>query len=175
MFTKFKILLAFLFVISAATKFYAQDDMMMPKPIENQVFDAMVGDWTGESDMMGMKMTENMKVYWTLNHQFIVMEMNAFSKDNDKMDYSGMGIYGVDKDGNAKMWWFDDWGVDAIATGSGTFEGMMLKAKSSNTMYTEERTFEIKDGSIVSNWTSTMMGKDGKEMKMSGKTVYTKK
>jgi hypothetical protein len=42
-------------------------------------------------------------------------------------------------------------------------------------MYTDDRTFELKDGNIVCNWTSTMKGKDGKDMSMKGSTTYKKK
>jgi hypothetical protein len=171
----FKLFLTFLILGIAIGKAYSQDNMMPPKPVDNKVYDAMVGNWSGESDMMGMKMTEDLKIYWTLNHQFIIAELKAQAKDNANMTYSGMGVYGVDNSGNAKMWWFDDWGADAMATGTGTFSDMKLSSKSSNPMYTDERTFELKDGNMVSNWTSTMMGKDGKEIKMNGTTVYKKK
>lgn len=173
--TSIKIFLTLFVLTAVSAKIYTQDDMMMPKPLDNKIYDAMTGEWTGESEMMGMKYQEDMKIYWTLNHQFIIMEIKDVAKDNPKMTYDGIGIFGVDKNGNAKMWWFDDWGTDAMATGSGTFEGNTLKAKSTNPTYTDERTFEIQDGNLVSNWTSTMQGNDGKEIKMSGKTVYKKK
>jgi len=171
----FKLTLAMIILVFAGTKLFSQDDMTPPKPLDNKVLEGMVGEWTGESDMMGMKYTENVKAYWILNHQFVVMETNDISKDNPNMNYHGMGIVGVDKDGNAKMWWYDDWGADMMATGTGKFSENSLTVNSTNPMYKDDRTFELKDGGMVCSWTSTMMGKDGKEMKMNGSTTYKKK
>jgi hypothetical protein len=135
----------------------------------------MVGDWSGESEMMGMKYQEDAKIYWTLNHQYLIMETKDISKDNPNMTYGGMGVVGVSKDGSPKMWWFDDWGADASASGAGTFTDNSMHIKSANPMYTDDRTFELKDGTIVCNWSSTMKDKDGKEMSMKGSTTYKKK
>jgi len=172
--TTLKLSLAAIFIISAI-KIYAQDDMMSPKPVDNKVLEGMIGEWTGEADMMGMKYQEDVKNYWTLNHQYMIMEVKDISKDNPKMTYGGMGIIGVDKDGNAKMWWFDDGGAEMMATGSGTFTENKLSVKSTNPKYTDERSFELKDGNIICIWESSMRGKEGEEMKMNGKTIYTKK
>lgn len=170
-----KLFLTLIIFVFAFAKVYAQDDMSPPKPIDNKVYDAMVGEWTGESDMMGMKMTESLKIYWNLNHQFLFTELKMVGKDNSGIKYSGIGIFGIDKSGNAKTWWFDDWGAEAMATGSGTFGDMKLTMQSTNPMYTEERSFEMKDGAMTSSWNSTMKGKDGKDITMIGTTVYKKK
>jgi hypothetical protein len=169
----FIITLIFFAVISLKT--YSQDDMAPPKPVDNKVMDAMVGDWTGESTMMGMKFTDDMKSYWAMNHQYIIMESAMTSKDNPKTKYSGMGILGLDKDGNPVMWWFDDWGASAMMSGSGTFDGMKCHMISTNAMGKDDRTISFKEGNLVMNWEETMKAKDGKDMTMSGETVYKKK
>jgi len=171
-FKLFIILAAFIF---AGSKLMAQDDMTPPKPVDNKILEGMVGDWTGESEMMGMKYTEEAKIYWTLNHQYLIMETKYISKDNSSIVYNGMGIVGVSKDNSIKMWWFDDWGADASANGTGTFGNNSFHVLSSNPMYTDDRTFELKDGNIVCNWSSTMKDKDGKDMSMKGSTTYKKK
>jgi hypothetical protein len=154
---------------------YAQDEMMPPKPVDNKVYEAMVGDWTGESDMMGMKFNDEVKNYWSMNHQYIIMEVTQTSKDNPSMKYSGIGIMGIDKDGNPVMWWFDDWGASAMMSGSGTFDGMKCHMISTNAMGKDDRTVSFKNGDMVMSWVETMKGKDGKEMTMNGETVYKKK
>ncbi len=175
MYTSIKIFLACTIIILAGSRLYSQDDMAPPKPVDNKVLEGMIGEWSGESDMMGMKFQEDVKIYWTLNHQYVIMETKDVSKDNPKMAYGGMGIVGVSKDGSAKMWWFDDWGADASVSGSGTFTDNSVSIKSINPMYTDDRTFELKDGGMVCTWTSTMKDKEGKDMSMKGTTVYKKK
>ncbi len=156
-------------------KLYSQDEMAPPKPVENKVLDAMVGEWAGESDMMGMKFNEEAKIYWNMNHQYIFMETKDVAKDNPKMAYGGFLIIGFDKGGNAKTWWFDDWGADMMATDTCTFGDMKLTMNSTNPMYKDDRSFEMKDGNMVCSWTSSMQDKNGKEQKMTGTTVYKKK
>jgi len=156
-------------------KTYAQDDMTPPKPVDNKVLDAMVGDWVGESDMMGMKFNDEIKNYWSMNHQYIIMDVNQVMKDNPQMKFSGMGILGIDKDGNPVMWWFDDWGAPAMMTGTGNFDGMKCHMMSTNAMGKDDRVISFKNGDMVMTWNSSMIGKDGKEMKMNGETVYKKK
>ena len=157
--TTLKLFLILSMFVLAGTRLYSQDDMTPPKPVDNKVLEGMVGDWSGESEMMGMKYQEDAKIYWTLNHQYLIMETKDISKDNKSIVYNGMGIVGVSKDNSVKMWWFDDWGADASAIGTGTFSENSFHVNSTNPMYTDDRTFELKDGNIVCNWTSTMKGK----------------
>jgi hypothetical protein len=164
-----------LFTFLTSYKLQAQDSMMPPKPVDNKMFDAMVGEWTGTEDMMGTKMNEDVKIYWNLNHQFLFMELITTANDNPSMVYHGLGIYGFDKDGNVRVWWFDDWGAEAMATGSGTIDGMKFVSNSTNPMYTDDRTITFKGDDMVMSWTSTMKDATGKEMKMNGETVYKKK
>jgi hypothetical protein len=152
----------------------AAQDMTPPKPVENKVFDAMTGEWTSESNMMGTIYTENLKVYWHLNHQFIFMELKSASKSDPTKTYNGFGIFGADAGSSSKVWWFDDWGMGAVATGSGTFGDMKYLTTTSNAMYKGSHNFEIKgDGMVMTSNTTWMEGE--KEMKMEGKIVYKRK
>ena len=149
-------------------------EMGPPKPVENKVYDAMCGEWTGESNMMGAKMKEEMKIYWDLNHQFIFMELNSTGIDNPNMTYRGLGIFGVDKNGKAVMWWFDDWGAEGVATGTGTFEENKFISSLSNPMYKDSRVFDIKSDEILMTADMTMtMG--GQEMNMKESITFKRK
>ena len=169
------LILAVIIVNAISFKLFAQDDMMPPKPVDNKVLDAMVGDWVGESSMGTMKFNDEVKDYWSLNHQYIVMEVKQASKDNPNMKFSGMGILGIDKDGNPAMWWFDDWGASAMMIGKGSFDGMTCHMVSTSAWGKDDRVISFKGDNMVMTWNSSMMGKDGKEMTMNGETVYTKK
>lgn len=169
-----KLLLSFFFLLLFFTISFTQDQMAPPKPVENKVYDAMCGKWEGESEMMGMKMKQNLNIYWALDHQYIFMELKSTGIDKPEIQYSGLGIFGVDKDGNAKTWWFDNWGAESMASGSGTFGENKVTMTSSNPMYKDTRTFEIKGSEMIMNAASTMnMG--GQEMTMNESTTYKKK
>jgi len=165
----------FVLFFFATVNLYSQDEMAPPKPAENKVYDALCGEWTAESSsMMGMKMKEEVKIYWNLNHQYIFMELKAVGIDNPNVKYSGFGIFGLNKNGNAKAWWFDDWGASSIATGEGTFENDKLILKDGNDMFQETRTFEVKGNELTMSSKGTMnMG--GKDMPFDESTVYKRK
>ena len=148
--------------------------MTPPKPAQNKVYDALAGTWQGTSDMHGKKMHEVMKARWALNHQYLILEVKGTSVDNPKMKYEGMGIFGLDKDGNARTFWFDSWGGDAAATGTGTFGDNKLELSDSNAQFKETRTLEVKGKEMVMHAKGTMT-RDGKEMPFEVTTVYKKK
>lgn len=168
------ILLVLISVFSA--NLFSQD-MMPPKPLENKVFEAMVGEWTGVGDIMGMKWNETLKIEWMLNHQFIKMEMNMVADGKPEMKYSGMGIYGVGMKGEGLGWWFDDWGAIGVATGSGQFDldKMSLNIVTKNTMYTDDRTIYFEGGKMYMKAVSISKDPGGKEIKTEDKAEYTKK
>lgn len=64
----------------------------LPKPLENKVFDGMVGTWKADSNAMGVKMHETMKIRWSVNHQFLIVEIKAHS-DDKKNNYEGIGVF----------------------------------------------------------------------------------
>ena len=170
-----KILFPILFLIlTFSFKTFSQDAMSPPKPVDNKVYEAMVGEWEGESDMMGMKMKQEVKIYWAIDHQYIFMEVKATSTDKPDVQYSGLGIFGVDKEGNSLGWWFDNWGAAAMSSGSGTFEENKLIFTDGNDMFSETRTFEINGSDMTMSAKGTMkMG--SQEMPFEEKTVYKKK
>jgi hypothetical protein len=169
-----KLLISVFILLSFLSLNSFTQEMGPPKPVDNKVFDAMCGEWTGVSDMMGAKMKEEMKIYWNLNHQFIFMELTSTGIDNPNMTYRGLGIYGVNKDGKAVTWWFDDWGAEGVATGTGTFEENKLNTSSSNPMYKENRVIEIMGEEIIMTADMTMnMG--GQEMNIKESTTFKRK
>lgn len=174
-----KITFLFLLLIVPFAGVNAQDDMssMMvpPPPVENAVLDAMVGTWSGTSNMMGMTMNESVTCYWDLNHQFLIMKLESVSQDNPSQKYTGMGVYGIDAGGKLRSWWFDDWGAGGMMNGTGTFDGMTLHMTGENEMYADDRLFKFNDdGQMIMTWTGTMKLPTG-DMTMNGETVYTKK
>lgn len=160
------------FFILCAMRSFAQD-MTPPKPAENKVLDAMIGTWTGEGDMMGMKFDETMNFSWNLNHQFVFLNLKSVVKDNPAMTYGGLAIIGVNPDGTAKVWWFDDWGTGGTGSGTGTFGDMKLTSNTSNEMYKDTHTFEVVGDELTMTWESVMTA--GGDQKMSGKTEFKRK
>jgi hypothetical protein len=165
-------LTSLLFVFAVSGFVNAQDDSWLPpKPMQNAIYEAMVGEWTGESDMGGMKMQEEMKIYWTLNRQFLITE---FKGTNPHFSFTGMAIMGVDSKGNPVSWWFDDWGADAVMQGSGSFIDGGLTITSTGKTMKDTRTYTMKDGKMIMVYDS-QMEMNGQPMNMKGETVYTKR
>lgn len=152
----------------------SDNDRTPPKPVENKVYDAMVGTWQGDSDMMGKKMHEVMKAHWALNHQYLIVEVKATGITDPKMKYEGMGLFGVDSHGKAKTFWFDNWGADAASTGTGEFTDNGLQMEDSNPMFKETRTFEVKGNHLIMHAKGTATW-GGKEQQFDVSTVYKKK
>jgi hypothetical protein len=170
-----KILFQILFLIfTFSFKTFAQDAMAPPKPVDNKVYEAMCGEWEGESEMMGMKTKQDVKIYWALDHQYIFMEVKSTPVDKPDAKYSGLGIFGVDKDGNSKGWWFDNWGASAMSSGEGTFEENKLIFKDANEMFSETRTFEV-NGDEMTMSAKGVYKMGGQEMPFEEKTVLKKK
>lgn len=152
----------------------ADNAMFLPKPVENKVYDAMVGTWQGESEMMGKKTREVMKAHWGLNHQFLIVEVKVTGLNQPQMKYEGMGLLGVDAQGKAKTFWFDSKGVDAVSTGYGDFSDNKLELKESSAMGKKTRVLEIKGNQILMHAQGTSTW-EGKETSFDVTTVYKKK
>jgi hypothetical protein len=163
----------FILVCFAGAKLIAQDNAP-PKPLDNKVYESMVGDWTGESPMMGMPTVQEVSITWNLNHQYIFMNLTATGKDNPKISYHGLGIFGVDEKGNAKLWWFDDWGAAMTSTGSGTFSGNKLEITDGNEMFKETRSFEV-NGNEMTMKAKGSMKMNGQDIPFEETTVFKKK
>lgn len=171
---KKSLIFAFIISIVYCANIFAQDMFMPPKPIDNKVMESMIGSWEGESDMMGMKMKDNVKIYWGLSKHFMIMEVTSTSPDGKGMNYNGIAIYGLDKDGNIKAWWFDDWGAEGIMNGTGKFDGNKMNVVSKNEMYSDDRTTEVNGDEMTMNAISTWK-ENGAEKKMEQKTIYKRK
>jgi len=104
----------FIFTLLFTVKAKSQDEDVMspPPPVSNKVYEAMNGNWTAESPMMGIPMVMDLKVYWDLNHQFLVLDLRSTGKEDATKTYQGKGLFGLDEMGNAKTWWFDSWGAN---------------------------------------------------------------
>ncbi len=155
----------FIFTILFTAKANSQDDnasMAPPPPLNNKVYEQMNGDWNGESNMMGVPMMVNLKAYWDISHQFLIMDLRATGKEDATQTYQGKGIYGTDAAGNAKTWWFDSYGADGVSTGSGAFSDNKLTLNGGNSMYKETRSFLVNGTDMVmsSKGTMTMNGKE---------------
>jgi len=152
----------------------SQDSWQPPKPIENKVYEAMVGSWEGESMMMGTPTREETTIEWILNKQYIKMHVKGYNKQTNVLSYEGIGFYGIDMSGNAIGWWFDNWGASNMATGTGVFKDNMLEMKDGNASFKETRTFEVKGNELImkAKGTYTM---NGQEMPFDESTTYKKK
>ena len=162
-----------LFLLFISVNLHAQS-MEPPKPLENAVYESMVGEWKGVGEMMGGKQDETLKCYWDLNHQFLIMELESVSQTVPGQIYHGKGVYGVSSDGNAVIWWFDSWGADGVLQSTGTFDGMKITMAGENMWYKDNRTIEWnEDGQMIMKWNGIVKMPTG-DMEMSGETVYTK-
>lgn len=165
-------LLAILCFVFTFTSSYAQ--WTPPPPVDNAFFKSMVGKWTGQSDMGGMKMNEELNCYMQHNGQFLVMEVAAKSLDG-QTTFEGHAMYGINEQGNPMVWWFDTWGASAVMTGTGAFAGNnMVSITSTNSTMTDDRTIIIKGDEMTIDWKGTYKDDKGTTHNMSLKTSYTR-
>ena len=169
-----KLLIYIILFSCIITKTYSQDNMTPPKPVENKVYESMIGTWTSDDKMMGMPMHQEANIHWALDHQYIFMEVTAIQKDNPAVKYSGLGIFGIDEKGNCKSWWFDNWGAAAMSTGSGTFSDNMLTMTDGNALYNESRNFTINGNQLIMHAKGTM-NMNGKDVPFEEIMTYAKK
>jgi len=144
-----------------------------PSPLDLSFFNLIEGTWAGESEMMGQKVKEELTCRLDHNRQFLFIDLRASNEDKT-YTYSGTGVYGSDTDGNVTSWWFDDYGVKNVSTGTGKTEAMKITLDSKNINHTMNRTLELTGGHLEMKWTSAFKDKDGKDETLSGETIYTK-
>lgn len=158
-----------------ATATFAKNDheMTPPRPLENKVFNSMVGSWEGESNMMGTPMRETMKISWSTNHQFIMLELHAKGIKDPSIQYEGVGMFGV-VDNKAKTWWFDSWGAKSVTTGTGSFTDNAVELTDSNDNFKETRSFTVNGNEMKMAAKGTMM-MNGKEMPFDQTVTYQKR
>lgn len=150
-------------------------EVQLPKPVQNKVYDAMVGTWVAKDvEGMGKKMNDVMKVSWVLNHQFIMIDLTGTDTKNPKFKYKAIGFSGIDENGKAKTVWLDIWGAKGISTGSGEFGENSLTLTDSSPFFKETRTIEIKGKEMLMHAKGTKTI-DGKEIPFDITAVYKKK
>ncbi|MEO6696311.1 MAG: hypothetical protein ABIY50_07465 [Ignavibacteria bacterium] len=150
----FSFILTLIFTVKARSQ---DEDAMMPPPaVFNEVYDAMDGNWTSESSMRGIPMKMDLKVYWDLNHQFLVLDLRSVGREDASMTYQGKGLFGVDEKGNPKTWWFDSWGANSVSLGSGVFNDNKLIVTGGNAMVNETRSFLVSGNEMVMNGKGTV-------------------
>jgi hypothetical protein len=154
---------------------YAKDDSSRtpPKPLENKLFDSMVGTWTGESDMMGVKMNDTLNISWSLNHQYLIVKLDAKNPSKPEQHYEGLGLFGQDPTGTIKSWWFDSWGAKSAATGSGKIQNNQLVINDGSPHFKEQRSFQV-DGNQMTMHAKGNMIVDGKTTPFEQTVVYKK-
>jgi hypothetical protein len=172
--------LAFAAQTCAQTQNHSQDkqdkmDITQPKPVENKLLDSMVGTWVSENNMLGGKTESELKVRWAVNHQYLIMHLEAKGVDNSNLKYEGLGILGLSGKGNVKAWWFDSWGADAVNTGTGKFNGNSLVLNNSGEMFSENRTIEVKGDEMKMHAKGIMTLEKGKKTNFDEIVVYKKK
>jgi len=164
----FLLLLTFITTINL----HAQDNQ--PKPLDISFLNLIQGTWAGESEMMGTKMNEELVITMNFNNQFLIINLTAGSEDKTHT-YTGMGVYGSDAEGNVSSYWFDDWGLSNISTGTGKIDGMKMTLDAKSPTSVSKRSMELTGGNLVMKWTSTWKDKDGQEQTMSNETTYAKR
>ena len=174
----YKQLICFCFILTLLLniKLNAQDDedAMSPPPAAfNSVYEAMNGSWTAESPMMGVPMRMDLKIYWDINHQFLILDLRSTGVEDPSRTYQGKGIFGLDESGNAKTWWFDSWGANNVSLGSGAFSENKLTINGGNSMFTETRSFMVSGNEMVMNGRGTMT-MDGRTIPFDETIIFRK-
>ena len=163
----------FLLIITfVALNLHAQGSL--PKPLDLTFLNLIQGSWTGQSDMLGVKMNEEIVCRLDYNKQYLIINLTAASEDKTHT-YSGMGVYGSDAEGNVKSWWFDEWGLNTVSMGTGKIDAMKMTIEAKSEAYTMDRSLELTGGNLIMKWTTTFKDKDGQMQTLSGETLYTKK
>jgi hypothetical protein len=165
----FFLVLSLLFSLSS----FAQD-MQPPPPIDDEFFNNSVGDWVSEEyEMMGMKWTDEINVSWALGKQFLVI--SSKSKSDKGMNYESIGYVTMDKDKNAKMWFFDNWGMDGVSEFTGKIEGNTQTMEGGSKWMKSSGTITIDNGVMTQQMKFTMPGPEDKSVTQELKVVYKKK
>lgn len=139
-------------------------DVKPPAPLQNEFFDLMVGNSTGESTINGQTYEQSVSINWDLNHQFLKINLKSVNKKNPSDIYEGVGMYGIDGSGKVKTWWFDVWGAGGVSTGTGNISGMKMQTSEAGQFYHSDNTFEFRDNSMVINRKGSFKTPDGKEI-----------
>ncbi len=169
-----KLFIAIAALILLTSGFLYSQDMMPPKPLENEFFDAMVGNSSGENLINGKIHKENVEIKWDINHQFIVINYSSQNKDNAEDIYQGLGIYGIDASGKVKTWWFDVWGAGNASAGEGTISGDKMQITENSPFYHSDNTYEFRDKMMIVTRKGHYKTQDGKEIPFEDVSKFTR-
>ncbi len=159
-----KLFTMLLITILLKSGFSWSQDIKPPAPVQNEFFDAMVGNSTGESIVNGQTYEQSVSINWDLNHQFLKINLKSVNKKNPQDIYEGFGMYGIDVSGKVKTWWFDVWGAGSVSTGTGTISGMKMQTTEAGPFYHSDNMFEFRDNAMVINRKGSFKTPDGNEI-----------
>ncbi len=144
-----------------------------PKPIENKFMSMCVGTWISEPYIYeNEKWVDHMSIKWSLNNQFLNIYIVSTSESGN--EYSALKLLTVDKDGKAKSWNFDDFGIEAVGTEEGKIvnDKLTYSGKSSKYNYTTNVYFEEENRLIAESISSPL---NDAQNKMTVKTIFNRK
>jgi len=195
-------LMAFLALAASPLPIFAQEEKKMtqeampmtpPKPLADDFFNWMAGEWEGWSTSPTGKTQDWQKIEWGLDNQFLMTHYSAKTtevnqeamkawaeaykmskEDMDKMAkmvYKGMGPMTINPmTGEIVGYWFDNW--RGSYKGTGKREGNKITMHWEGTMGTSERTIEkASDDKMV----MTYQEKDPTGKVVEGRTELTRK
>ena len=166
-----KVLLPVLCILFTASQLKAQDDMGKPAPINSESMKMLMGTWKSDPyQFFGTNWTDMATHSMKHNGQYMFIDISG--SDDRNHSYTGTIIMTCDKDGNLTGWSFDDWG--GMTTYTGKANGNKITVTGTNPMMTETREIEINGNTMVHKVSSTMKGKDGKDMVMTTNVTYHK-
>jgi hypothetical protein len=160
-------------LLIAAVNLYGQE-MKLPPPVDNALFNQFVGKWVSDPyEMMGTKWVDEAEFNWILNHQFL--EMKIVTTGDNGFVFKSYGIMAVDDKGNYKSWGFDDWGPTSVAYHEGKVEGNRLTSKGGNEFMKGSLDMIVEGETAKQDITFSYKDEQGKETSGSMKLVYHKK
>lgn len=161
-------------VILLTVKFSFSQEFAPPKPLQNEFFDALVGNVTTEVTRNGKIMTSTFSVNWDLNHQFLIINLTSVNKNNPDEKYQGMGIWGIENSGTVNANWFDIFGADNITKSTGKITGNKLVLNENGKYKSGTATFEIINNSLRFESKGSYNTPDGKQIPYEETAIFMK-
>lgn len=164
----FKFFLTAVLIALSSTSF-AQ---WQPAPLQNEFFDALVGTSSAQVMRNGKSYTNTVTCKWDLNHQFLIINLTTVSNSDPGEPYQGMGIWGIDMQGNVKSWWFDIYGAEFTGTSTGKINGNKMEMTDESKNKKGTTTMELTDDSVIYSSKGTYITTEGKESSYEETAVY---
>lgn len=131
---------AFTFLVLALIAFpvLAQDAMMPPKPIEDPLWNSLIGEWEGWSEWPNGKSMDKVDFEWELHKQFFKTQVES---KLGEMEYKLTGYATIDPKTGA-IWgqWFDNFRM--VLKSTETRQGNKVTIKWEGGPAASERSFE---------------------------------